>query len=229
MKRISIFILLLCFSFIAKANLALDGSRVVLYHSDREASLNIKNDGEFPVVVQTWVDDGNPENTPETITDVSALSLPPVLQLKPSESQQVRVINKFTNTDKEKETLYWLNLYEIMPKPANKKYDEGLINVVVRLQVKVFYRPDNLIMAISDVSSALIFTKSDKQLTIENPTPFYVTIKSASSENNPNILIPMIAPFSKQQVNLVDSKINTINYVLIDDFGGEFKDKKEIK
>ncbi|MFL7770359.1 fimbria/pilus periplasmic chaperone [Proteus terrae] len=55
MKRISIFILLLCFSFIAKANLALDGSRVVLYHSDREASLNIKNDGEFPVVVQTWV------------------------------------------------------------------------------------------------------------------------------------------------------------------------------
>ncbi|MEQ5239092.1 fimbrial biogenesis chaperone [Proteus terrae] len=229
MKRISIFILLLCFSFIAKANLSLDGSRVVLYHSDREASLNIKNDGEFPVVVQTWVDDGNPENTPETITDVSALSLPPVLQLKPSESQQVRVINKFTNTDKEKETLYWLNLYEIMPKPANKKYDEGLINVVVRLQVKVFYRPDDLVMAISDVSSALIFTKSDKQLTIENPTPFYVTIKSASSENDPNILIPMIAPFSKQQTNLVDSRINTINYVLIDDFGGEFKDKKEIK
>ncbi|MCO4180889.1 hypothetical protein LG195_00500 [Proteus terrae] len=84
-------------------------------------------------------------------------------------------------------------------------------------------------MAISDVSSALIFTKSDKQLTIENPTPFYVTIKSASSENDPNILIPMIAPFSKQQTNLVDSRINTINYVLIDDFGGEFKDKKEIK
>lgn len=229
MKRISIFILLLCFSFIAKANLALEGARVILYHSDREASLNIKNDGEFPVVVQTWVDDGNPENTPETITDVSALSLPPVLQLKPSESQRVRVINKFTNTDKEKETLYWLNLYEIMPKPENKKYDEGLINVVVRLQVKVFYRPDDLIMVISDVSSALVFTRSDKQLTIENPTPFYVTIKSASGENNPNILIPMIAPFSKQQVTLENSQINQISYILIDDFGGEFKDKKEIK
>ena len=36
----------------------------------------------------------------------SALSLPPVLQLKPSESQRVRVINKFTHTDKAKETLY---------------------------------------------------------------------------------------------------------------------------
>ena len=34
---------------------------------------------------------------------------------------------------------------------------------------QAFYRPDNLIMAISDVS-ALIFTKSDQQLTIENPT-----------------------------------------------------------
>ncbi|EGT3586306.1 hypothetical protein CHI96_02845 [Proteus mirabilis] len=229
MKRISIFMLLLCFSFIAKANLALDGSRVILYHSDREASLNIKNDGELPVVVQTWVDDGNPQNTPETITDASVLSLPPVLQLKPSESQQIRVINKFINIDKEKETLYWLNLYEIMPKPTNKKYDERLINVVVRLQVKVFYRPDDLIMVISDVSRALIFKKLDKQLLIENPTPFYVTIKSASSKNNPNILIPMIAPFSKQKVNLVDSKINTINYILIDDFGGEFKDNKEVK
>lgn len=58
------------------------------------------------------------------------------------------VINKFTNKDKAKETLYWLNLYEIMPKLANKKYDEGLINIVVRLQVKVFYRPDDLIMVI---------------------------------------------------------------------------------
>ncbi|WP_248620281.1 fimbrial biogenesis chaperone [Proteus columbae] len=93
----------------------------------------------------------------------------------------------------------------------------------------VFYRPDDLIMAISDVSGALIFTKSDKQLTIENPTPFYVTIKSAYGENNPNILIPMIAPFSKQKINLADSKINTVSYVLIDDFGREFKDKKEIK
>ena len=116
-----------------------------------------------------------------------------------------------------------------MPKPVNKKYDEGLINVVVRLQVKVFYRPDDLIMVISDVSSALVFTRSDKQLTIENPTPFYVTIKSASGENNPNILIPMIAPFSKQQVTLENSQINQISYILIDDFGGEFKDKKEIK
>ena len=84
-------------------------------------------------------------------------------------------------------------------------------------------------MVISDVSRALIFKKLDKQLLIENPTPFYVTIKSASSKNNPNILIPMIAPFSKQKVNLVDSKINTINYILIDDFGGEFKDNKEVK
>ncbi|WP_368910805.1 molecular chaperone [Proteus vulgaris] len=86
----------------------------------------------------------------------------------------------------------------------------------------VFYRPDDLIMAISDVSGALIFTKSDKQLTIENPTPFYVTIKSAYGENNPNILIPMIAPFSKQKINLAESKINTVSYVLIDDFVGEF-------
>lgn len=229
MKQIGIFILLLCFSIVAKANLALDGSRVVIYHSDREASLNIKNDGEYPVIVQTWVDDGNPENTPETITNVSALSLPPVLQLKPSESQLVRVINKFTNTDKEKETLYWLNLYEITPKPTNKNADENLINVVVRLQVKVFYRPDNLIMKISEVSQSLIFTKSDKRLTIENPTPFYATVKSAFGENNPNIIIPMLAPFSKQQVTLENSQINQIHYVLIDDFGGEFQNEREIK
>ncbi|WP_193015146.1 molecular chaperone [Proteus sp. FME41] len=229
MKRVGIFILLMCFSIIASANLALDGSRVVLYHSDREASLNIKNDGEYPVVIQTWVDDGNPDNTPETITDVSALSLPPVLQLKPSESQLVRVINKFTNMDKEKETLYWLNLYEITPKPVNKKEDENLINVVVRLQIKVFYRPDNLMMKISEVSESLKFTKSDKLLTIENPTSFYVTVKSAFGENNPNIIIPMLAPFSKQQAVLENNQINQISYVLIDDFGGEFQNKREIK
>lgn len=232
MKRFRLFILLLCISIFAnivKADLALEGSRVILYHSDREASFKIKNDGEFPVIIQTWVDDGNPENTPETITDVSALSLPPVLQLQPNNSQLIRIINKFTHTDKEKEALYWLNLYEITPKPVNKKEDENLINVVVRLQIKVFYRPDHLVMNISEVSQSLIFTKSDKQLTIENPTPFYVTIKSASGEHNPNIIIPMLAPFSKQQVTLANEKINQISYVLIDDFGSEFQSKQEMK
>ncbi|MEQ4922322.1 fimbrial biogenesis chaperone [Proteus hauseri] len=228
MKSIGIFILLVCFSFIANADLALDGSRVVLYHSDREASLNIKNDGKYPVIVQTWVDDGDPANTPETITDVSALSLPAVLQLKVGESQFVRIINKFTNTNKEQETLYWLNLYEITPKPADKNPNDNLINVVVRLQIKVFYRPDDLKMNIVDVSQALIFKKSDNQLLIENPTPFYVTVQSASGNDNTTIIIPMLAPFSKQQVKLDSGDIKKISYALIDDAGGIFGDERAL-
>lgn len=229
MIRISVFIFLLCFSLLTKADLVLDGSRVILYHSDREASLNIMNDGKYPVIVQTWVDDGNPTNTPETITDVSALSLPPVMQLKQGESQIVRIINKFTNKEKEKETLYWLNLYEVTPKNTNKNNDQNVINVVVRLQIKLFYRPEHLKMDISEISQSLIFKKLDNLLTIENPTPFYVTIQSASSDNNPNIIIPMLEPFSTKQITLENSNINKIDYALIADSGAVFKNEKEIK
>lgn len=228
MKKVSIFIFLLFYPFIAISNLLLDGSRVILYQSDKEASLMIKNTEKYPVIVQSWVDNGDPANTPETITDVSALSLPPILKLKSNEAQQIRIINKFTNTVQDRESLYWLNLLEITPKQDGQYQEDNLINVTIRLQIKVFYRSDNLNMSISERSNAILFKKIDNQLFIENPTPFYITVQSASIDDNSTILLPMLPPFSKQKITVENKKITRIKYILLDDWGNAFSDEKKL-
>lgn len=75
------------------------------------------------------------------------------------------------------------------------------------MKVKLFYRPDNLTMAINDVSNGLSFSKnSDKpKIIVTNPTPFYVTFSEANltvENKDKSLSIPMLAPFSAQKIKV---------------------------
>lgn len=224
---------ILFFPFFVHAEIMLNGSRVIINHSDRESSILVKNTGKTPVVIQSWVDNGDPSNTPETVSDIPALTIPAIFRLDPEMMQQVRIINKFIPEFKDKESLYWLNLYEINPIPENKVQDRNTINVAVRLQIKVFMRPDDLKMDISKVSNEILFSldKENHKLTVNNPTPFYVTFESAfltdKSKKIP-IKVMMLSPFSSQVIAVENTDIESINYSLIDDIGSHYNNEKSL-
>lgn len=213
----------LLFSFYQYAAITIKGSRIILKHSEKEAILPIKNSGTYPVIIQSWVDDGYPESTPEKAAHSPVISVPVIFRLNEGELKYIRLLNKLTPYDTDHESLYWLNLYEITPKPKNKKFDENAVSVVVRLQIKLFYRPDRFNMTISEISDKLKFVqnKRSKVLTICNPTPFYVTfsmlrVKKTSYE------LPgmMMKPFSSQDIKLMQNWVGRkIEYQLIGDSG----------
>ncbi len=231
--KTSLFILVLLFPILANATIMINASRLVMNKSDRETSLLIKNTGDYPVVIQSWIDNGDPAMTPENASDAPAMVLPALFRLEPDAINNLRIINKFTPTLKDRESIYWLNIYEISPRPANEANNDSYINVTVRLQVKLFYRPDNLTMAINDVSNRLSFSKnSDKsKIIVSNPTPFYVTFSVANlivENKEQSLSIPMLAPFSTQEIEVETKTIDQINYSIIDDVGGFYSDKKMI-
>ncbi len=231
--KTSLFIFILLFPMLANATIMINASRLVMNKSDRETSLLIKNTGDYPVVIQSWIDNGDPAMTPENASDAPAMVLPALFRLEPDAINNLRIINKFTPTLKDRESIYWLNIYEISPRPANEAANDSYINVTVRLQVKLFYRPDHLSMAIDDVSNRLSFSKNSDQskIIVNNPTPFYVTFSEANftvGNSAQSIIIPMLAPFSTQEIALEDKTINQIKYSIIDDIGGFYRDKKVI-
>ncbi len=96
------------------------------------------------------------------------------------------------------------------------------INMVTKIIIKGFYRPNELaITSLDSHAKKITFKKVGNNVQVNNPTPYYFTVsnlkfdgKSYQSAN-----APMVAPFSS--LNLaIDKSIKQVSWQYIDDFGG---------
>jgi chaperone protein EcpD len=137
------------------------------------------------------------------------VALPPIFRMDPGDQMSVRLINSGAKLPADRESLFWLNLYEI---PATQKDDASTgekVTVTMRTQIKVFVRPGKLPYPETDLPKRLTFSlvhRADKvTLEIGNPTPYYATIGALqlTIEGAPRReTVDMIAPFSHAVVDL---------------------------
>ncbi|WP_231566243.1 MULTISPECIES: molecular chaperone [unclassified Serratia (in: enterobacteria)] len=223
----------------AQAGVMIESSRVVFSAADRERSLLMSNDNPYPVIVQTWIDDGSPDGTPETAGDVPVLPLPGLFRLEAGEKKNLRLLATQIKQPQDRESLYWLNIYEIPPTDANLPPGVSAIKVAVRLQLKMFYRPQNLKPSIDKLPEQLQFNLSRLpgilQLKVENTSPYYATFSAAKvtggGKSHP-LEIGMLAPFSSKTLDLSGEKSwqpDTVNFVLINDDGNGVEANKSLK
>ncbi|SQB40602.1 putative chaperone protein EcpD [Citrobacter koseri] len=66
------------FSLNAMADVVINGTRIVFNAKDKESTVQLKNRGNNPYLLQIWMDDGNPNAKPGEIT-VPFLIAPPVV------------------------------------------------------------------------------------------------------------------------------------------------------
>jgi P pilus assembly chaperone PapD len=91
--------------------------------------------------------------------------------------------------------------------------------ISVRSRIKLFYRPKGLAGNANEAYKALTWQRQGAQLTVTNPTPYYVSffnVKVGSAEVSEP---PMVAPFSSQQMTAPVSS-GTLSWQAINDYGG---------
>ncbi|MDN6019061.1 MAG: fimbria/pilus periplasmic chaperone, partial [Enterobacterales bacterium] len=91
-----------------------EATRVVFNDGETEASLQLVNKNTYPVVVQAWSDDGDPQSTPDKSAS-PVLVLPAVFKLQPEEMTNLRLMLMDNQLTKDRESMFWLNIYEIPP------------------------------------------------------------------------------------------------------------------
>lgn len=218
-------LLMVTWSVPAMASVIAERTRIIFSGGSTEESLQLVNSNNYPVAVQVWVDDGDLMATPEKAIS-PVLVLPPLFRLQPQAQRSLRLIlSGASKLPADRESAFWLNVYEIPPKSVTKVEDESFVTLALRMQYKVFYRPKNLPAPGETLSKALTFTLARNDNTalvkVNNPTPYYASLASltlGAAESLPE----MIAPFSALDFPLNRSPItgsNTVNFVLIDDLG----------
>ncbi|MET0936369.1 MAG: molecular chaperone [Luteibacter sp.] len=164
------------------AGVVIGGTRVVFPSGSRDVSLRVENKGEAPALVQVWVDDGDERSTPDTARAPFAIT-PPVFRIDAGRGHSLRIVYTGDTPPVDRETLFWLNVLEIPPKPEAGD-GANVLQFAFRHRVKLMHRPVGL--AVSPDKAALQLTwsvsKNDdsQQLRVTNASPYVVSFNDVS-------------------------------------------------
>lgn len=214
--RCCVFAALTFFSISAMSSVVISGTRVIYPSDSNEVSVKITNSGSAPVLLQSWIDNGDPNARPSTIK-VPFVLTPPVNRVDAGKGQTLRITYTGNSLPLDKETVFWLNVLEV-PAKNKAKANENTLQVAFRSRIKLFFRPAGLQGNANDAVKAVTWRAKGNILEASNPTPYYINFVNLSV-NNKKIDASMVPPHSSLNINLPASNGNVINGAFVNDYG----------
>jgi chaperone protein EcpD len=215
----------------ANASVVIAGTRVVFPAASGEVTVRLNNNGEQPALVEAWIDSGNPNSTPDT-SNVPFLITPPLVRMNAGKGQSLRIVYTGQPLPDDRESLFWLNVLEIPPKPTAKPGEEqNTLQFAVRSRLKLFFRPANLtgdaLTAAQQVTWTVVADGAGYALEARNPTPYHITFSKLSLSVGSVAYAPdngMVAPLSSQRLPVkslgrAPAAGTVVEYTVVNDFG----------
>lgn len=211
----------------AQAAISLDRTRVVFPGNEKSVSLTVRNQNqELPYLAQGWLE--NAQGT--KLEGQSAFTvLPPVQRVEPKGQTQVKIqaMAGANALPQDRESLFYFNLREIPPKSDKA----NVLQIALQTRIKMFYRPVALAEAAAKQQATpfqeqLTLTKNGDSYTVNNPTPYFVTLLGASAKKGGAVVTGfeplMIAPKSSIRLGGSAATLGTSPVlVYVNDYGGQ--------
>ncbi len=237
--------LALAWTAAAQAGVVINATRIIYNEKSGEATAQLRNQGPSPVLVQSWLDNGDAKSKPDTVKVPFTLT-PPVARIDPGKGQALRIVRTGGGLPSNRESLLWLNVLEIPPKASQKiAAGDNLMQFSFRTRIKMFYRPDNLPMtpaqAFEKLDLSLRKGASGYEIVAKNPSPYYLTFRQLELRSAKDAPVlgtlgktqeRMVAPFGELVLKVQGMKSAPAGvkafYSLIDDFGGDNKNERTL-
>lgn len=236
MRQISIFkfaaVLAAAAAFMpAQASVVIASTRVIFPGGEREVTIGLSNEGEEPALVQAWIDKGDADASPATL-DVPFTLTPVMFRMEPRKGQTLRLLYGKQPLAQDKESLFWLNVLEVPPKPKDGE-DANRLQLAYRTRIKLMFRPPSLAgkaeEAPANVKWKLVRNPAGKGYALQgfNASPYYVNLgdvagKSANGKRH-DAGAGYIAPGASQTFPLEGGDaggVVAVVYSAINDWGG---------
>lgn len=218
---------------IAHAGVVIGGTRIIYPANQSEVQVTLKNkDNDKRYLVQSWVSHIDDSKAPFIIT-------PPIYKLDENRQTLLHVVYTGDKSllPQDRESLFMANVKSVSAIPEELR-NNNTLQFAIKTKLKLFYRPASLKESEAKTAwQSLQFSRSQNQLVVKNPTPFYVSfgqltvagkaIKPASEKNSPSALTMMVAPFAEQRFPLPSSIKGDVIWTAINDFGSETGQRKQ--
>ncbi|MGT2474568.1 fimbrial biogenesis chaperone [Paraburkholderia terrae] len=224
----------------AQASIVITGTRVIFPGQAREATIKLTNEGEQPALVQAWLDQGDANESPETI-DVPFTLTPAMFRLDPKNGQTLRLIYTKQPLAQDKETLYWLNVLEVPPK-VQVNDDVNRLQLAYRTRIKVIFRPQGLPGNAGEAAALTrweIARDGDRKgyvLKATNPTPYFLNLGSVAlrvADKEFDAGAGYVKPGESElfPVNALTTDVGVgaeVEYTSVNDWGGGVRGKQPV-
>lgn len=193
--------------------ITLGSTRVIFPENSKQVNVSVRNTSEENTyLVQSWIEDKNGVKTKDFI------STPPVYTSAPGNENKLRVIYTGEKKVSDRERLYYFNVKAIPSLDKNDIQNKNILVFAAITRVKFFVRPAGLTIKPDDAPAMLRFRKTQGNIEIDNPTPYYLTLTNLESNGShlPDIMIP---PYNKETLSYKGNPEDTISYNTINDYG----------
>ncbi|KAF1366707.1 molecular chaperone [Yokenella regensburgei] len=224
MKIVVLFFLFFISSFLSAKSI-ISGTRVIFHGYKKEATVNVENTGNEPVLIQSWIDDGDAKAEPSKIK-VPFIIPNGMVTVSPNDTFTIRIFKKqeIERYPMDRESLFYLNVVDIPPKPTKiNENSNAIIQFVVRSRIKLIYRPDGLNGNANLALGDLIFRSYGNEIEIDNPTPFFININDVVDVNKKIKLFDsyIVPPFSNANRIKMNNISKSISITALNDLGAK--------
>ena len=223
------FAITLLLAFNASASVVMTGTRIIFPSSAKEKTLQFTNTDAVPYLMQVNITQNDESNvTEETNQATPFIVSPAIFRIEAHSGQSVRLNWIGSQLPADRESLFYLTFHQI-PATSKTESNKNKLLVAVSSKVKLFYRPVTLGGARDNPAKNIIAHINNQQLILDNPTGYYISIKTISlnTENNHPALAEgiMIAPKSTLTLSGKNlpaiKKGQKIKIITINDYGTE--------
>ncbi|EEJ8283087.1 fimbrial chaperone [Salmonella enterica] len=163
---------LLSLSFCSQSMAAfvLNSTRFIYEEGKKNISFEVTNNADATYGGQVWIDNTNQGD------GVYMVPQPPFFKVSPKQKQIIRIMSTDTNLPKDRESLFWLNVQEVPPKPEAKDGEGNVLAIAMNTRVKLIYRPKSIKDGRKDAEKQLTLEQRGNETWLKNPTPYYMAI-----------------------------------------------------
>lgn len=208
----------LIYGSVASASVVVSSTRVIYPAKEKEVTVKLTNQGKSPVLVQSWIDNGDINSKPDAI-NVPFILTPPINRVDEEKSQTLRLSYTGTSLPQDRESVFWLNVLEI-PQSTRSVNISNRLQVAFRTRIKVFYRPSGLMGTADDAAKKLAWNVQGNNIIAKNSSPYYVSLLSVSVGNS-DIEGDLVPPFGEKIFVLKHPVVagTLLKYDYINDWG----------
>ncbi|MGK3143615.1 fimbria/pilus periplasmic chaperone [Pantoea sp. C2G6] len=207
----------------ASASVVMTGSRIIYPSDAKSVDAQLRNNDDFPYVIQAWFDSGDKDSTPAT-GKAPFVVTPPTFRIAPKDGQILRIFFTGGKTlPQDRESVFYFNFLQVPP--GNISGDKGnQMVVLLKNRLKLFYRPATLKTNTKKIFDYLTFSNiSSSGIRVTNTSPYYISLSTVTVRNSVAKEVPMVAPFATVDVALTAGKaighVQGIEIGLVNDYG----------
>ncbi|ELO4290506.1 TPA: fimbrial chaperone [Escherichia coli] len=201
------------------AAFVLNGTRFIYEEGKKNVSFEVTNNADKTYGGQVWIDNTNQGD------GVYMVPQPPFFKVSPKQKQIIRIMNTDSNLPKDRESLFWLNVQEVPPKPEVKDGEGSVLAIAMNTRVKLIYRPASIKDGRKDAEKQVKLEQRGNETWLKNPTPYYMAIVNVKHDSKDVTLsdkvmkeVAQLKPFS--DVSLGKKVSGKISVDAVNDWGG---------